>query len=123
MLVLLFEAGFTHNFKPEQHVRFFSTQVRISRMSPFFQGVTEASNRFGIPVLSTDFRDMRNDLIHDGTLSGHRFIGKTVADCRIVASDVVNWIDAYVHAAFGLGAVRRVRFDAHSFDGLNAYSL
>jgi len=32
MLVLLFEAVI-HNFKPEPHVRFFSTQVRVSRMS------------------------------------------------------------------------------------------
>jgi hypothetical protein len=89
----------------------------------FFQGVSAASNRFAIPPLSTDFRDMRNDLIHDGTLSGQRFAGKTLADCRVVTSSVLNWIDSYLHAALGLGAVRRVRFDAQSFDGLNAYSL
>lgn len=89
----------------------------------FLNGVTGAANRFGMAPLSTDFRDMRNDLIHDGTLSGTRFVGKTASQCRAVATDVLNWIDRYLHAALGLGPVRRVRFDAHSFDGLNAYSL
>lgn len=94
------------------------------KMKPsFFKYVTAAANRYGLPVLSHDFKAMRNDLIHDGTLSGKTFSGKTAEDCRAVAVDVLNWIDHYLHAALGLGPVRRVRFDPHSLDGLNAYSL
>lgn len=89
----------------------------------FFKYVAAAATRYGLPVLSHDFKAMRNDLIHDGTLSGKTFSGKTAEECRAVAVDVLNWIDLYLHAALGLGPVRRVRFDPHSLDGLNAYSL
>lgn len=33
------------------------------------------------------------------------------------------WIDCYLHAVLNLGPVRRIRFDALSFDNQNAYSL
>ncbi|MBN9519217.1 hypothetical protein J0H58_11965 [bacterium] len=89
----------------------------------FFKYVAAAANRYGLPVLSHDFKNMRNDLIHDGTLSGTSYSGKAAEDCRAVAVAVLNWIDLYLHAALGLGPVRRVRFDPHSLDGLNAYSL
>lgn len=95
----------------------------IAVQPSFYKYVTAAAGRHGVPALSQDFKNMRNDLIHDGTLSGSRFPGKTGAQCRAVVTDVMNWIDSYLHAALNLGAVRKVRFDAHSFDGLNAYSL
>lgn len=89
----------------------------------FFKYVSAAAARYGLPVLSHDFKTMRNDLIHDGTLSGTSFSGKTAEDCRLVAAEVLNWIDLYLHAALALGPVRRVRFGPHTLDGLNAYSL
>ncbi len=72
---------------------------------------------------SHDVVKMRNDLIHDGTLSGTSFNNRNAADCNIVVAAALNWIDSYLHAALALGPVRNVRFDPHSFDNLNAYSL
>lgn len=95
----------------------------IANKPSFYKYVRAAAVRYGLPVLSHDFKDMRNDLIHDGTLSGTTFQNKTADDGRTVAIDVLNWIDRYVHAALGLGPVRRTRFAPHSLDGLNAYSL
>lgn len=95
----------------------------IANKPSFYKYVRAAAVRYGLPILSHDFKDMRNDLIHDGTLSGTTFANKTADDGRAVAIDVLNWIDGYVHAALGLGPVRRTRFAPHSLDGLNAYSL
>ena len=95
----------------------------IAHKPSFYKYVRAAAVRYGLPVLSHDFKDMRNDLIHDGTLSGTTFQNKTADDGRAVAIDVLNWIDGYLHAALGLGPVRRVRFEPHSLDSLNAYSL
>lgn len=95
----------------------------IAKKPSFYKYVRAAANRYGLPVFAHDFKDMRNDLIHDGTLSGTTFTNKTADDARQVAVRVMNWIDGYVHAALGLGPVRKVRFDPHSFDSLNTYSL
>jgi hypothetical protein len=95
----------------------------IANKPSFYKYVRAAAVRYGLPVLPHDFKDMRNDLIHDGTLSGATFANKTADDGRAVAIDVLNWIDRYVHAALGLGPVRRNRFGPHSLDSLNAYSL
>ncbi len=105
-----------------------ATEMRMlpipKKLKPsFFKYVSAAAARYGLPVLSHDFKNMRNDLIHDGTLSGKSFSGRAAGDCRLVAVEVLNWIDCYFHAAFKLGPVRRVRFGSHSLDGLNAYSL
>jgi len=98
-------------------------ETRQGKSLSFLQGVTGASNRFGVAPLSADFKNMRNDLVHDGTLSGTRFSGKTLLDCAQVAADTFNWIDRYLYAALGLGAVGMVRFKQSSFINLNAYSL
>jgi hypothetical protein len=36
---------------------------------------------------------MKNDLIHDGTLSRSRFRDKTATNCRRVVGGVLDWID------------------------------
>tara|TARA_B100000427_G_scaffold319660_1_gene318169 strand:- start:195 stop:1034 length:840 start_codon:yes stop_codon:yes gene_type:complete len=89
----------------------------------FFNGVTDAANRFSISPLSRDFKDMRNDLIHDGRLSGSRFSSKTLNDCAQVAADVFNWVDLYIHAALSLGTPSISRFKKSDFINLNSYSL
>jgi len=43
-------------------------ETRQGKSLSFLQGVTGASNRFGVTPLSADFKNMRNDLVHDGTL-------------------------------------------------------
>jgi hypothetical protein len=91
--------------------------------SGFFTNLAAAAVRFHIPRLSHDIVRIRNDLIHDGTISGTRFVGKSAAECKAVAADALNWIDAYFHVALSLGQVRRIRFNAASFDRLNVYSL
>lgn len=89
----------------------------------FRRGVTDASARFGVAALADDFKDMRNDLVHDGTLSGSRHPGRSADDCRAVAAGVLDWIDRYLHAALNLGPVRRPRFPADVLAGLKAFSL
>jgi len=90
---------------------------------PYFAAVTDAAQRVGIAALSRDFKDMRNNLIHEGKLLGGKFSGATVNDCAGVAADVFNWFDEYVHSVLGLGAVRRKRFSSADFANLNAYSI
>lgn len=89
----------------------------------FFQGVTGAAARFGVPALGPAFKDMRNDLVHDGTLSGTRHPGKSADNCRAVSAGVLDWIDRYLHTALDLGSVRRIRFDPDSLAGLKVFSL
>jgi hypothetical protein len=89
----------------------------------FLPGITAAANRAGIRVLSSDFKDMRNVLVHEGKITGGRFYGTTRDDCADVVSDVLNWFDEYVHAVIGLGNVRRQRFRRSSFRQLNAFSI
>lgn len=89
----------------------------------FRQGVTDASARFGVASLTDDFKNMRNDLVHDGTLSGTRHPGRSADDCRAVAADALDWTDRYLHAALNLGPVRRPRFPADVLAGLKVFSL
>jgi len=88
-----------------------------------FPGIKDAATRVGIAPLSRDFKDMRNELVHDGRLIGSRFVGPDRAACAQVVSDVLNWFDAYLHAALALGPVAKTRFRASDFMGLNAYSI
>jgi hypothetical protein len=89
----------------------------------FLQGVTDASTRFHLAPLSADFKNMRNDLVHDGRLSASRFPGKAIEDCAQVAAEVMNWIDRYLHAALNIGPILKQRFKKADFMNLNAYSL
>ena len=95
----------------------------ITHNPSFYKYLTAAANRHGLPALSHDVIEMRNDLVHDGSLSGSRFQNKNVQDCGVVAAEVLNWIDIYLHTALHLGPVRQVRFDANLLATLNAYSL
>lgn len=89
----------------------------------YFPAIQSASRRAGIPPLSRDFKDMRNNLIHEGKLLGGRFAGTDILACSTVAADLMNWFDDYVHSVLNLGAVRRKRYSRGDFVGLNAYSL
>lgn len=89
----------------------------------YFQAIQSASVRVGITSLNRDFKDMRNNLIHEGKLIGGRFTGRDLEACSIVAADVMNWFDEYLHAVMNLGPVKRKRFSKGDFMSLNAYSL
>ncbi|MHC2633947.1 hypothetical protein ACVME5_006630 [Bradyrhizobium liaoningense] len=101
-----------------------ATEERVqNRDLSFYNGVTGASNRAGVTPLSQDFKDMRNVLIHEGSLIGGSFRGTSLQDCTNVVADVLNWFDEYLHSVLSLGPVRRKRFKASDFLGLNAYSI
>jgi hypothetical protein len=89
----------------------------------YFTAITDASCRAGIAALSRDFKDMRNNLIHEGKLLGGKFSGKDLTDCAVVVANVLNWFDEYIHSVLGLGIVRRKRFSSAEFVNLNAYSI
>jgi hypothetical protein len=89
----------------------------------YYPGVTDASTRMGIPALSNDFKNMRNELIHDGQLIGRRFLGPDKLACAAVVAEVLNWFDLYVFTALGMGAPAKPRFSNTEFVGLNAYSI
>lgn len=83
----------------------------------------EAAARCGIPELGPDFRNMRNDLVHRGTLSAKTFPNKTREDCSTAIAEALHWIDLYIHASHGLGPLSVERFKPRTFWGLNAFSL
>ena len=89
----------------------------------YAQRLTYAASRFAIPPVPTDFRDMRNDLVHEGTLSGTGFPGKDADDCGLATAKALDWIDLYVFAALGMGQPGRARFLAEPFHGANSFSL
>lgn len=89
----------------------------------YFAAVQSASQRVGITSLSRDFKDMRNNLIHEGKLLGGRFAGTDIHACSVVAADLMNWFDEYVHAVMNLGLVKRKRYSKQDFMSLNAYSI
>ncbi|WP_271611451.1 hypothetical protein [Bradyrhizobium sp. CCBAU 21360] len=96
---------------------------RQGRDLHFYAGLEDAAQRIGIRVLSPDFKNMRNELIHDGRLIGTRFRGPDKLACAEVAADVLNWLDEYVHKALNLGGVRKGRFTKMDLFNLNAYSI
>lgn len=93
------------------------------QVGTYAQRLSYAATRFTLPPLPTDFRDMRNDLVHEGTLSGTGFPGKTADDCGLATAQVLDWIDLYVFAALGMGQPGRSRFTAQPFRGANSFSL
>ena len=102
-----------------------ATEERITGNSnlSYLQAVQSASSRVGITSLSRDFKDMRNNLIHEGKLLGGEFVGTDIEACSKVASDVMNWFDEYIHAVMDIGSVKRIRYSKHDFMSLNAYSI
>lgn len=102
-----------------------ATEETVSRNSnlSYFQAVQSASRRVGINSLNRDFKDMRNNLTHEGKLLGGSFAGSDRDACSSVAADVINWFDEYLHAVMNLGSVKRKRHSKSDFISLNSYSL
>ncbi len=94
-----------------------------TNLRTFNPRIAYASSRFGLPLLPSDFRDMRNDLVHEGTLSGTRFSGKNADDCGRAAAEALDWIDAYLFAALNLGTPPIARFAKERFRAANSFSL
>jgi len=91
----------------------------------YFEGMESASSRYGIPKLGTDYKNMRNDIVHEGRLSGSNFSGKTKGGCAAVTADALNWIDQYVWAVILPGLpLMRLRWKRELIqNGLPALSL
>lgn len=82
-----------------------------------------AAARFNLANLPPDFRHMRNDLVHEGTLSGPKFPNKDAAACGVAIAEALDWIDEYVFSAMGLGRPTQPRFIGEAFRGANSFSL
>jgi hypothetical protein len=92
-------------------------------LSTFAKRIDHAADRFGLPHLPPNFRNMRNDLVHEGHLSGSRFPNKSNADCAEAVSEALDWTDCYLCEIFGLGRPRKRRFLKNTFFGVNSFSL
>lgn len=98
-------------------------QITGNRQLSYLQAIESASIRAGITPLSRDFKDMRNNLIHEGKLLGGTFSGSSINECSVVAADLMNWFDNYIHSVLNLGQVKKKRHLATDFINLNAYSI
>ena len=67
----------------------------------YFQGMESASTRFSINQLGNDYKSMRNDIIHEGVLSGSNFSSKTKNECSCVVAETLNWLDNYILSILG----------------------
>jgi len=70
--------------------------IAVGRDLHYFQGMEEASNRYAIPKLNSDYKKMRNDIVHEGKLSAVKFAGKSKSECAEVVAHTLNWIDEYI---------------------------
>lgn len=77
-----------------------------------FQAIQSASNRVGISPLNRDFKDMRNNLIHESKLLGGAFSGTDINACSAVAADLMNWFNEYIHSVLNLVPAKKQRFAA-----------
>jgi hypothetical protein len=68
----------------------------------YFQGMSSASSRYHLTPLGTDYKQMRNDIVHEGVLSGSNFASKSKSQCAVVVADTLNWLDQYVLSVLGL---------------------
>lgn len=89
----------------------------------FSDRINAAACHYNLPTLGRDFRDMRNDLVHEGSLSASRFSQKNLDDCTNAAIEALNWIDSYIHSAIRLYPPSKQRFQLCSFKGINSFSL
>ncbi|MBY7786909.1 hypothetical protein KW410_12055 [Vibrio fluvialis] len=62
----------------------------------YFEGMRSASARYQISEISGDYKNMRNDIVHEGKLSGTNFSNKSKSDCAQVTADSLNWVDKYI---------------------------
>lgn len=77
---------------------FGSTSPRLT----YFNGMLSASGRYGIEPLDNNFKNMRNDIVHEGCLSGTNFPNRSKLDCANVIASTLNWIDAYILKVLGM---------------------
>jgi len=92
----------------------------------YYDGMTAASSRYSIQPLSREYCNMRNDLVHEGVLSGKHFKRKNKAQCSQVVASSLNWIDRYVAAVLSIGVSQSLpaRWNGkHLEHGLPALSL
>ena len=68
------------------------------------QGMKSASSRYGITPLNIDYTKMRNDIVHEGVLSGSNFSNKTKSECSAVIVDTLNWVDSYILSMLNLSS-------------------
>ncbi|WP_186079824.1 hypothetical protein [Burkholderia gladioli] len=108
-----------------------STETRRQRVASlnFYPGLKAASRHARIRRPSYSAKEMRDSLVHEGKLAGAwitalRRKGSSDQDiCAGLVAEVLNWFDAYVHVALGLGPVAKSRFSTNDFVTLNAFSL
>ena len=67
----------------------------------YFQGMAAASTHFSLTPLGNDYKAMRNDIVHEGVLSGSHFKGRTKGQCAVVIAEALNWLDSYALAVIG----------------------
>lgn len=89
----------------------------------FNKNLAYAASRFGLPALPPRFRRMRNDLVHEGTLSGSKFPSEDRDACGLAAAEALDWIDQYIFKALALGPSPAPRFAPHAFRNANSFSL
>ncbi|AZQ85650.1 hypothetical protein EKO29_17615 [Colwellia sp. Arc7-635] len=78
-------------------------EIKIKGQNMTYQdGMKSASARYGIIPLSPAYTKMRNDIVHEGVLSGKNFKNKSKEDCSKVIIDTLNWIDQYILAALNI---------------------
>ncbi len=68
----------------------------------YFDGMISASNRFSITPLGRDYKNMRNDIVHEGRLSGTNFSGKSKQQCADLTAETLNWLDRYVTSVLNI---------------------
>lgn len=68
----------------------------------YFKGMQNASKRYSIAPLSPAFKNMRNDLLHEGGLSGTNIPGLDKAAAADIVADTLAWVDRYVVAVLQL---------------------
>jgi hypothetical protein len=88
----------------------------------FYDAIVSASNHYQIRIMSRDWISMRNDLVHDGKLSGSRFQNKDVFQCNAVSKDVLHWLDEYIFAVFGIAGLSTNRYNDTTLL-LNSYTV
>lgn len=94
------------------------------RRLEYYPGMVSASNRYQLQQLSQDYKKMRNDIVHEGRLSGSNYSNKTKSDCADVVASALNWIDSYVCAALNIGIPSASRWNPRIIEaGLPALSF
>ncbi len=73
----------------------------------YFEGMRSASTRYGLTPLSHDYKNMRNDIVHEGCLSGSNFPNRSKLDCADVIASALNWIDLYLLNVLGVSGTIR----------------